>query len=153
MSDTAPAARHRVIYSTVYTSAASVPFDADDLTDLLTQSRSANEGVDVTGVLLYRQGRFVQYLEGDEATVRMLVGRIGADPRHSGFRVLVDGEHDSRYFPQWTMGFVSEESEHALMPIGFRTAFNDIDVLDEDPPAALRAFRQLSLMFRDRPGN
>ncbi|WP_223623387.1 BLUF domain-containing protein [Microbacterium sp. EST19A] len=151
MSDTAPAAGHRVVYSTVYTSAATAPFDGDDLTRLLTQSRSANEARDVTGVLLYRQGRFVQYLEGDEATVRELVDRIGADPRHGGFRVLVDDEHESRYFPQWTMGFVSEEAD-ALMPIGFRTAFNDIDVLDEDPAAAVRAFRQLSLMFRDRPG-
>lgn len=153
MSDTAPAAGHRVVFSTVYTSAETAPFDGDDLTRLLTQSRSANEALGVTGVLLYRQGRFVQYLEGDEATVRMLVDRIEADPRHRGFRVLVDDEHDSRYFPQWTMGFVSEEPEEALMPIGFRTAFNDIDALDEDPPAALRAFRQLSLMFRDRPGD
>lgn len=136
----------------MYTSVETDPFDAEDLTRLLTQSRSANDATGVTGVLLYRRGRFVQYLEGGAEQVHELMQRISADPRHRAVRVLVDDERESRYFSHWTMGFISEDTPPASMPIGFRTAFNDLDAIGDDA-AALRAFRDLSQMFRERPGD
>lgn len=139
------------LYSLVYSSLAAEPFDDDQLAALLTQSRNANARADITGMLLYRKGRFIQFLEGPEALVRDLLARISADPRHSSVRVMVDGHPPTRQFAEWTMGYEPVNEPAGPPPEGFRSTFDDLED-GHDTDAVLRATRELSFWFRVRSG-
>jgi hypothetical protein len=56
-------------------------------------------------MLLYKDGNFLQVLEGEEETVRNLYTKIGGDPRHHGLLTLIQGPLAERQFPDWSMGF------------------------------------------------
>ncbi|MFJ6651430.1 BLUF domain-containing protein [Microbacterium sp. NPDC091313] len=145
MSDTAS---DRLI-SVVYSSTAVDEFDDAALTTLLAQCRAANAADGVTGMLLYRAGRFVQVLEGPESVIRPLLARIADDPRHTGMRVLFEEPLAERNFAEWTMGFepIRDFAEDA--PEGFRSTFDDLEQAG-DGAATMRAVRELSLWFRVR---
>lgn len=91
----------------VYTSTASTPFDDDRLVELLRKSRTDNANRDVTGALIYKNGVFVQMLEGPENAVETLRGKIYSDPRHRGILTLIRGTAELRVFSEWTMHFIS----------------------------------------------
>lgn len=93
------------MFRLVYVSAASVPFAREDLIRLLESSRSKNERANVTGMLLYRDGDFMQLLEGDEARVKTLYQRIQRDPRHAGTILMLEEHSEERLFSDWSMGF------------------------------------------------
>jgi hypothetical protein len=95
--------------SLVYTSTAVVPFSEVDLALLLAVSRSNNEPSAVTGVLLYRDGKFMQALEGPEAAVRRTLDRIAADPRHTDIRTQEEVRTAERRFGSWAMGYRSSD--------------------------------------------
>lgn len=88
-----------------YASNATVPFTAKALLDLLAVSRRNNEQSDVTGMLLYRGGNFLQALEGPPDAVRATIQRISNDPRHSSIDVLLEEAAPERIFADWSMGF------------------------------------------------
>lgn len=144
-----PDAHDDDLYCLVYTSASTAPFSADDLEDLLRGSRTRNLGDGITGLLLYRRGRFVQFLEGPEPAVRALLGRIRADARHEKVRVLIDGFTPSRQLSEWTMGYETVADARRPAPPGFRDTFDDLEILD-DRDAVIRAMRELTLWFRVR---
>ena len=52
--------------SIAYSSSAAVPFSEGDLLELLTRSRENNTAKGITGLLLFKEGKFLQVLEGDE---------------------------------------------------------------------------------------
>ena len=56
-------------------------------------------------MLLYKDGNFMQALEGDEDVVRGLHARIALDQRHRGLITLLEGSVPERQFPDWSMGF------------------------------------------------
>lgn len=89
----------------VYVSSAIKPFDNDELIALLTRAREKNARLNITGMLLYKGGNFMQVLEGEEAPVRALFDVINADPRHRGTEVMLEEEIDQRVFGDWSMGF------------------------------------------------
>ncbi len=89
----------------VYASAETQPFSPSDLEALLQTARSKNEGDDITGLLLYHQGSFLQILEGEEASVQATIDRIEADGRHDNVRLIFRGEIEDRSFGEWRMGF------------------------------------------------
>ncbi len=89
----------------VYVSSATWPFSGEDLRVLLETCRKNNAELGVTGMLLYKDGNFMQVLEGDEGAVRGLYARIAADPRHGGEITLQEGFAEGRQFPDWSMGF------------------------------------------------
>ena len=60
------------LLSVVYSSTAVVPFSDHDLFELLEHSRENNARDGLTGMLLYRDERFLQVLEGPEEAVRRL---------------------------------------------------------------------------------
>lgn len=93
------------LISLVYASSAITPFDDHQLTRLLDASRVNNAALDVTGMLLYRDGNFMQALEGDETVVLGLERRIRNDPRHRGVLRLLKRPIVEREFPEWSMGF------------------------------------------------
>ena len=93
------------MYSLTYVSSALMPFSARELRTLLDKCISNNRPRDVTGLLLYKDGQFMQVLEGEEKIVRAVHNIIEADHRHRGLTTLFQGLTPGRQFPGWSMGF------------------------------------------------
>ncbi|MCD2168181.1 MULTISPECIES: BLUF domain-containing protein [Microbacterium] len=136
------------LVSVSYVSTATEPFDDDRLAELLAQSRRSNHEHDLTGMLLYRRGRFFQVLEGSTDAVDELMTKIRRDPRHAEVRVLLSEEIDERRFSEWTMGYEPIGVPSTPAPEGFRDTFDDLESDDEDD--AIRAVRELTVWFRAR---
>ncbi len=108
----------------VYISSATQPFSVDDLSTLLAVSRKNNAELGITGMLLYKDGNFMQVLEGDEGAVRGLYARIEADPRHDGEITLQQGFAEGRQFPDWSMGFRDLNSPEESSSPGYSEFLN-----------------------------
>lgn len=117
----------------IYASTATVPFDGPALVSLLDKARQNNEGLAVTGMLLYTDGNFFQVLEGDEAVVAHLFEMIGRDKRHDRVVKIILEPIAERAFGNWSMGFTSmTPAELTKIPgasdIFLRgTSFRDLD--------------------------
>ena len=94
------------MYFLIYLSIAVRPFSAEELVNCLKRWRASNERAALTGMLLYKEGNFLQVLEGEESAVRALFAdRISHDPRHHKLTVLLEGPIQEREFSDWSMGF------------------------------------------------
>jgi len=91
--------------SVVYSSIATVPFAEVDLALLLATSRMNNEAKDITGVLLHRDGHFMQALEGPVRAVRAALRTIAADTRHRDVWTLDEEYLTARRFGSWSMAY------------------------------------------------
>jgi len=109
-----------------YVSRASEPMSSEQLLELLMQCRSNNQKHDVTGMLLYGNGTFLQAIEGDEEVIDKLVETIDADPRHTDIRVLKRKSIPSRQYSDWSMGF-DQVTEDNIGPIEGATDFGPAD--------------------------
>ncbi|MEO8451935.1 MAG: BLUF domain-containing protein [Gemmatimonadota bacterium] len=108
----------------VYVSSAHRPFSPSELVDLLAKCHRNNAKLGITGILLYKDGNFMQALEGDEEAVRMLHTRIGDDPRHKGLFTLLQGPLAERQFPDWSMAFRDLNSGDVLDTPGYSEFLN-----------------------------
>ena len=94
----------------LYRSRATQAFAEDLLSLLLDESRAHNAAHNITGLLCYSEGRFVQLLEGPPEHVHALYARIQRDPRHKQVTTLSDAASGQRFFADWQMGFVRVEA-------------------------------------------
>ncbi|GAA3556148.1 hypothetical protein GCM10022197_09130 [Microlunatus spumicola] len=113
-----------MVFQLVYSSAAVRPLAHEALVDLLEQSRTRNDDARVTGMLLYRDSRFLQLLEGDERVVRDLYARIAGDARHREVRTVGERRRLLRQFPTWTMAF-RDLAEEPFREPGCTALFED----------------------------
>lgn len=93
--------------SLTYVSSATSFLTPDELLALLKTARDNNGRLGLTGMLLYKDGNFMQVLEGEEAPLRQLYAKIIKDPRHSGLIKLLDQTIETRQFPSWSMAFTN----------------------------------------------
>ena len=93
------------MYHVIYMSSAVSLFSADDLWRLLQQSRRWNEAHGITGALFYRDGNFLQVIEGEKEGVASLFASIRADSRHHAINPLFQEDIAERDFAQWSMAF------------------------------------------------
>ena len=93
------------LYSLVYVSTATRLLAMDDIDRLLEKARQRNLDQDVTGVLLYSDGNFMQCLEGPAARLASVFETIKADSLHFGIIDLVREPIKSREFSEWSMAF------------------------------------------------
>lgn len=107
-----------LVFQLGYASAATKPFEGDELVELLTKARSNNAALGVTGMLLYHEGSFLQILEGRREAVESLYAKITEDPRHVDPLLLFRHEEHPRSFGDWTMGFHELRSEGVKPPPG-----------------------------------
>lgn len=75
------------------------------LADILRVSVKNNQRDNITGILVYKEGNFMQVLEGDEDMVGKTHAKILADPRHKGVITLIRKPIKNRVFNTWAMGF------------------------------------------------
>lgn len=105
-----------VVFQLGYVSSATSAVDRSALADILAAARRRNALERITGVLLYRDGRFLQLLEGEVPSVDGVYASILADPRHTDVRCVWTGHAAQRSFSQWTMGFRDLAEDPILDP-------------------------------------
>jgi hypothetical protein len=128
----------------IYLSSAKGALSAQELQDLLVQSRHNNEQLGITGLLLYKDGNFLQAIEGEKEAVEALYAKIALDHRHHGLLVLFNEEIPERDFASWTMGFRDLSSRPFA---GFDAILNSRDSTEAlaDYPPKIRAFMRAFL--------
>ena len=142
--------------STVYVSRSSYLFTDDDLANLLMTSRANNARLGITGMLLHREGRFIQVLEGPEEAVRARLAVIARDPRHTGVNTIVDEHVPDRLFPAWTMGYRAVTDDLASSIPGYADVFDAataemVDGTGGLSPSSAYKVRTLLRWFREQP--
>lgn len=135
------------MFSLAYVSTAAVSFSNLQLIDLLEKSRVNNEALGVTGMLLYKDGRFLQAIEGEEDSVKSLQARIAADPRHRDMVILLMGPISRREFPDWSMGFANLNSPEVLSIPGY-THFLNTPLTREHFATHPSASKELLFLFK-----
>ena len=105
------------MFALVYVSKATIRWSDTDLDQLLEQSRRDNFNADITGLLLFKDGNFMQILEGPKDAVLALLAKIKSDTRHERLMIIFEEERQHREFKDWSMGF--RRPEPAIAVPGF----------------------------------
>lgn len=128
----------------VYASAATQPFPPEALATLLRKARTRNALYQVTGMLLYHTGSFLQVLEGPETGVQLIFQSIQRDPRHGSTRILMRETLQTREFPDWSMGFLDTSALASSTPglVDYRRAVPRLTLDSTQAKAFLRFFQQ-----------
>jgi hypothetical protein len=87
-----------------YSSLACYEFSKAELVGMLNEFRKYNARREITGILFYSRGRFLQLLEGEQIEVLQLFQKISQDLRHRDVCIL-DVKLPRRMFPDWSMAF------------------------------------------------
>jgi hypothetical protein len=90
----------------VYVSSASKKFIKDyedNIDDIIETAKDSNLERNITGLLVYRNGVFLQLLEGAPNDVYYTLGKIAADNRHGQIKTLLKQFTDKRLFANWSM--------------------------------------------------
>lgn len=139
------------IFSLVYISTASNLYKESELAKILKGARSNNSNLGISGMLLCKDGSFLQVLEGDETQVKMLFQKISRDSRHKGVTIVHQSSSDQREFPDWSMGFRDLRSSDVSSIPGYSHFMESpLSVGDfaKDPSRA----KQLLLLFKNEKG-
>ena len=71
---------------------------------MLIGFREKNASLDVTGMLLYKDGSLLANGEGDEAVTRDLYATIAGDDRRQQVKLIIKFPVETRSFSGWSMG-------------------------------------------------
>lgn len=95
----------------VYVSTAKKLMSDAELLDLLQTARIKNAKYNVTGMLLYSEGTFIQALEGEKEDLYTIYKAIELDFRHRNIILMITGSVEERIFPKWSMAFASVNAD------------------------------------------
>jgi hypothetical protein len=87
----------------VYRSRAVAPLPDQDLQHLIRSAQSRNQREAITGVVLYDDSRFFQWLEGPVDGVARVMDSILSDARHTDLEILTRRTAATRRFKDWNM--------------------------------------------------
>lgn len=126
----------------VYVSTAVKLMHENQLLDILHNSRLHNAALNISGVLLYSDGTFIQVLEGKDTVIDALYSRIQADQRHKNIITIIDEPITEKSFGQWLMGFAVTDSKKTEKLLGYLTSISELDLNNDNSPAvaAIKTF-------------
>lgn len=93
------------MYCLMYVSLVANLCSPAQVNEILEVSKRNNPKLEVTGVLIFYSGVFLQVLEGPEHSVKKLFGKISMDKRHYLIKTIQEGPVAKRSFPDWSMAF------------------------------------------------
>ena len=76
----------------------------EEIEKILAACKINNAPLDITGVLLYSENKFIQYVEGEATSLMTLYDKIKKDVRHEKAVMISYSPIESRKFPSWQMG-------------------------------------------------
>jgi methanogenic corrinoid protein MtbC1 len=87
----------------VYRSRATHPLSQAELHQLTVAAQSRNLCESITGLVVYDDSQFFQWLEGPAESLQRIMDSIRNDPRHTDIEVLENETADTRRFSDWSM--------------------------------------------------
>lgn len=104
------------MYQLIYISSATKSLARAEFLELVAQSQSNNDAVGITGILMYKDGNFMQVMEGDQELIAKLYSTIKVDPRHTLVSIIQEGPISLREYPGWSSSyFNSEEGQYEVI--------------------------------------
>ncbi|MRT94477.1 BLUF domain-containing protein [Ancylomarina sp. 16SWW S1-10-2] len=109
----------------VYISISHRDLSEKELSDFLLDIRAKNKKLDITGLLLYNEGSFIQVIEGEKEAIQTLFKLVKNDKRHTNIIELLTEPIAERSFPDWSMGFKVINSKDLEKIPGFSGLMNE----------------------------
>jgi len=141
----------KTVYYIVYVSASTRLLTENELRVILIENELKNRYKDISGLLLYSAGIFMQVLEGNRTNVEEAYQLIGDDIWHKDVIKLSEGNCWDRFFANWYMSFNTQHPqsfaaykgyiEPALILLPNKTPNPGIELL--------KIFLEGSLLFND----
>lgn len=103
----------------IYRSQAHQAQDQHEILDILRKSQINNQRKQISGLLVFRDGQYLQLLEGPTAAVDALFAVISQDPRHHDIQVIDQRLVESLLMPTWAMGYFSPNLDPAAVQDAF----------------------------------
>lgn len=95
----------------------------EEIEKILESCKSNNSPLDITGVLLYTDKKFIQLVEGDNKLINSLYDKIKTDTRHDNVRMVSLMPIKEKSFPSWHMG----SKKIANDSVDFKTDISQVD--------------------------
>ena len=102
------------MYCLVYISSPTREMSDHEVHDLWRRAKINNDRDGITRILIHDRGRYLQYLEGDEAKVEATFARISMDPKHRAIIRVHGGTTSRRQFPGWALASKSNPGDRSL---------------------------------------
>ena len=100
-----------------------------DLVNITKTAKVENALREITGVLFYMEGKFLQVMEGEEDVLRSLMLNIEKDPRHKNIIYLIDTSIENAVFMIgiWiALIFPTAKNSMLITCVRFQIAFHKI---------------------------
>ena len=107
----------------VYVSNRKATCSDEEIQKILQSCEKNNPSLNITGVLLYSDRKFIQMVEGESNVLTKLYDKIKEDPRHSNVMMISYGPIKEKSFPSWHMGARQIKGSE----VDFKTTISDDD--------------------------
>jgi len=94
-----------MLHTIIYISNAVRLLEEGHLNSLFSHSVYNNASKEITGILLYNEGTFIQIMEGNKETLSELFKVIRSDKRHNNITKILDRRIGERIFEKYRTGF------------------------------------------------
>jgi hypothetical protein len=98
----------------------------EEIEKILAACKVNNGPLDITGVLLYSDNKFIQYVEGEAASLMSLYDKIKKDSRHEKVVMISYNSIAKRIFPSWQMGSRKLPSDNINFSTGITPADREV---------------------------
>jgi len=95
----------------------------EEIDKILSSCKQNNPALNITGVLLYSNDKFIQLVEGQSQSIMDLYDVIKKDERHESCVMIAYNPIEEKTFPSWHMGSKKIEESN----INFETTISKED--------------------------
>ena len=137
----------RDLHALMYSSIADPNLSPQDIEQLVNDARRNNARHELTGLLVFQAGCFLQILEGDRKKLSNLFEqKLMRDPRHSAVNLFYDEALHERRFRFWHLAFSDLNQQSVRISSPYRECLNSergLYELNRDTAKALALVRQI----------
>jgi hypothetical protein len=124
-----------------YISNQTEPLSDTDLNALFNYILKNNPPREITGILLFNNGIFLQVLEGEKEVLKILYKSIKADKRHHKILTIFNQPIEKRIFSDYNAGFSILKSKRDLKNLnGYLSLFEEKEKYPSNVQELLKPF-------------
>ncbi len=134
-----------MFHYTIYLSKATEGTNAEIMNEIVAKSKENNLNAGISGILFYKNGWYLQYLEGPGENIQVLMSSIKTDSGNSEVSEVLSGISRDKLF-SGSMEFVNLDSisEQDTALHGLKSAEINFPELKKDPSVLLEFIRHFA---------